>query len=273
MGILKDLDGELVKPLNLLETTYLPALKGLLWDTDHQVHNFPDDLKRVVKRSKIHVSIILKESDEKTKFDLFQRLNTGGSQLSPQEVRNCILVMENQNFYEWVRSLSRYDSFVQTIALSDKLLAESYDMEQVLRFLILAEATEKNLAAVGDLGGYLDTKMIEFAKDQNFDKAGWQRRFCSTFDCLAKTIGQNAFRRYSVEKERHEGGFLVSQFEAVTCGVAWNLERGTLRNDLGVGIADIWLADDYTGWVGSGITAARRLRRTVPFARQHFANS
>ena len=272
VGILKDVENERVEPLQLLETTYLPALKGLLWDSDEQDQNFPDDLKRVVKRSKIHVSIILKESDEKTKFDLFQRLNTGGSQLSPQEVRNCILVMVNRDFYEWVRTLSKHDSFVQTVALSDKLLAESYDMEQVLRFLILAEATEEELATVGDLGVYLDTKMIEFAKDENFDKPSWERRFYSTFDCLADVIGQNAFRRYSVAKERHEGGFLVSQFEAVTCGVAWNLERDTLREDLRVGIADIWLADDYTGWVGSGITAARRLRRTVPFARQHFAN-
>ena len=272
VGILKDLNNNPVKPLELLETTYLPSLRDVVWESENENVTLPDELKRGIKRSKIHVSIILKESDEKTKFDLFQRLNTGGSQLSPQEVRNCILVMINQDFYEWVRNLSTYEPFLQTTALSDKPLAESYDTEQVLRFLILADATEKDLSTVGDLGVYLDTKMIELAEDKNFDSTGWERRFHQTFDRLYEQVGDNAFRRYSVAKKRHEGGFLVSQFEAVTCGVTWNLERISLRDDLSDAIAQIWQDRKYTNWVGSGITAARRLRRTVPFARRHFSN-
>jgi hypothetical protein len=52
---------------------------------------------------KIDVSIILRESDEYAKYELFQRLNTGGTPLSPQEVRNAILVMVNRGFYSvWV---------------------------------------------------------------------------------------------------------------------------------------------------------------------------
>ena len=217
------------------------------------------------------MSIILKESDEKTKYELFQRLNTGGSQLSPQEVRNCILVMINQGFYEWVRELSIYEPFVHTIALSDKPLAEAYDMEQVLRFLILANATEEELMAVGDVGVYLNARMIEMAKDQAFDTKGWQRRFRATFDQLAETVGDNAFKRYSVAKGRHEGGFLVSQFEVVACGVDWNLEHRAIRGDLDEAIKEIWSNEDYTNWVGSGFTASRRLRRIVPFGRKHFS--
>ena len=38
-------------------------------------------------------AIILRESEERTKYELFQRLNTGGSQLSDQEVRNAIDVV------------------------------------------------------------------------------------------------------------------------------------------------------------------------------------
>ena len=44
-------------------------------------------------------------------------------------------------------------------------------MEQVLRFLSLVEATDKELLSVGDMGGvYLDEKMISIAKDDEFDR-------------------------------------------------------------------------------------------------------
>ncbi len=271
-GILKNSDGQPVDALRLMRTEYLPSLEGMVWDSEQEEDlNLPDELKRVIKRSKIHVSIILKESDENTKYDLFQRLNTGGSQLSPQEVRNCILVMINQDFYEWVRQLSIYEPFVETMALSDKPLVEAYDMEQVLRFLILSAATDEELSEVGDVGVYLNAKMVEMAKNRDFDTSGWQRRFHATFDRLAKTVGDDAFKRFSVAKERHEGGFLVSQFEVVTCGIDWNLKNGVLREDLGAAIRDIWSDKEYTDWVGSGMTAARRLRRIVPFGRKHFA--
>lgn len=271
VGILTDDQNNAVAPLKLRETLYLPSLKDKLWNSDDPDAEIPDELKRTIKRAKIHVSIVLKESDENTKYDLFQRLNTGGSQLSPQEVRNCILVMVNKDFYLWLNELTRSDQFQETLSLSDKPLAEAYDTEQALRFLILEKATEDELASVGDVGVYLNTKMVEIAKDKTFDRNGWTKLFNETFDCLQNHMSDKAFKRFSVVKNRHEGGFLVSQFEAVACGVAWNLEKGTLRTDIADAIAGIWSEPDFTDWTGAGVTAARRLRRIIPFARQHFS--
>lgn len=271
VGILKDADDTPVQPLRLLKTTYLSSLENMEWESAKDTLTIPEELKRAFKRSKIHVSIILQESNHKTRYELFQRLNTGGSQLSPQEVRNCILVMSNPEFYQWLKHLSAYEPFHQTMALSDKPLAEAYDIEQVLRFLTLAEATDHELQAVGDLGAYLTSRMIQLAEDPGFDKAEWQDRLHNTFDRLAATVGENAFRRFNVAKDRHEGGFLVSQFETVTCGVSWNLSRGALRRDLDCAVRQLWSDTDYTRWTGSGNNAAGRLGRTIPFARQHFA--
>ena len=69
------------------------------------------------------------------KFELFQRLNTGGSMLSDQEVRNSILVMMNRTLYQWLRELSQDKNFISCVALSDRAIEEQYDMELVLRFI------------------------------------------------------------------------------------------------------------------------------------------
>ena len=123
VGVLKDENGKNVEPLALEKTKYLPSLEGMKWDDpENPDKSFSPEQKLLIKRAKIDVSIVLRESDEIAKFELFQRLNTGGSHLSPQEVRNCILVMVNPKFYEKLRSLSKYESFQEAIALSENNL-------------------------------------------------------------------------------------------------------------------------------------------------------
>lgn len=93
IGILIDEDGKLLEPLVLEKTKYLPSLQGKKWDDSESYQNSLTSAQRLfIKRAKLDIKILFKESDEKTKYELFQRLNTGGSTLSDQEIRNCILV-------------------------------------------------------------------------------------------------------------------------------------------------------------------------------------
>src|SRR6185437_15851057 len=138
IGILRDENGNSAPSLVLEGTKYLPSLKGKRWEKvgEEDDSALPSDARLILKRAKIQVSIILRESDDTAKYDLFQRLNTGGSQLSPQEVRNCILVMLNPKLYTWLRGLADFEPFKSCIALSESALQEAYDVELVLRFVI-----------------------------------------------------------------------------------------------------------------------------------------
>ncbi|MBI5659577.1 MAG: DUF262 domain-containing protein [Nitrosomonadales bacterium] len=118
VGILKDDKGKSVEPLALQKTKYLPALHDIQWNNDADPKkSLPTDIQLVIKRSKISASIVLKESDETAKYDLFQRLNTGGSELSPQEVRNCLLLMINKSFFDWLKELPKNEAFISTTTL------------------------------------------------------------------------------------------------------------------------------------------------------------
>jgi uncharacterized protein with ParB-like and HNH nuclease domain len=153
VGVLKDEEGQLLEPLTLESTKYLPSQVGRRWADDAQPDQSLTSAQRLlIKRAKIDVSIILKESDESAKYELFQRLNTGGSQLSDQEVRNSILVMLNKDFYRWIKELANEESFVNCVGLSERAVVEQYDMELVLRFLTLRTLPVDALANIGDLG-------------------------------------------------------------------------------------------------------------------------
>ncbi|MCI2965416.1 DUF262 domain-containing protein [Shewanella sp. N2AIL] len=134
-GILKSPEGKKVEPSTLEGTKFLPSLADKRW----QVWNEGDDsidksMQMQIKRARIRVEILLKESDENAKYELFQRLNTGGAQLSQQEVRNCVAVMINPIFYKLLQRLSENDDFSRTINQTDKALEKQSGVELVLRF-------------------------------------------------------------------------------------------------------------------------------------------
>lgn len=98
-GVLLNADGERLPPLTLENAPYLASLKGKRWEDAGDPDNSPTQAQRLfIKRAKIGVNIILKESDDEAKFELFQRLNTGGSHLSAQRCATVFFSCLTQNF-------------------------------------------------------------------------------------------------------------------------------------------------------------------------------
>lgn len=273
IGILKNEKGEDVEPLVLMKTKYLPELQDVQWNNETKPNkSLPNELQLGIKRSKISASIVLKESDETAKYDLFQRLNTGGSELSPQEVRNCLLVMTNKPLFDWLKNLPLNENFILTTALSDRPLEEAYDVELALRFVILALIPEKELKSLGDVGDFLTGKMIEIAQDKNFNKSSLKNLFDETCSVLNEVFEGDAFKRFSIKKGRHEGGFLLSLFEVIALGVAFNIKHNTLcaKNKIVEKARSIWGDASFTDWSASGVTASRRLPKLIPYGRTLF---
>ena len=273
VGILKDENKELVEPLTLEKTKYLPALDGVQWNNETDtLKTLPVDLQLVLKRSKISASIVLKESDETAKYDLFQRLNTGGSDLSPQEVRNCLLLMTNKPMFEWLKNLPRNKNFITTTALSDRPLEESYDVELALRFVLLALIKEADIKSLGDVGNFLTENLTTIALDKKFKKAPVKTLFDETFSVINEVFEDAAFKRFNIKKTRHEGGFLLSLYEVIALGIAFNIANNTLcaKDKIIERARSVGSNKIYTDWSAYGVNASRRLPKLIPYGRKLF---
>jgi len=73
-----------------------------------------------IKRARMRVEILKQESDPRAKYELFQRLNTGGDNLSEQEIRNCVGIMLNQPFQHWLSNLADEADFRATISQTSR---------------------------------------------------------------------------------------------------------------------------------------------------------
>lgn len=273
VGILRNEANELLAPLTLEPTTYTPSLGGIRWqDDDHPDQSLTNAQRLLIKRAKIDVSIILKESDEQTKFELFQRLNSGGSPLSDQEMRNSLLVMLNRDLYRWMKSLSEDPNFLECVALSDRSLDEQYDMELILRFLVFRTMPASGLTGLGDLGEFLTEKTKELAGDKAFDLRSEEEAFRMTFNLLALHLGSDSFRRYEKARNRFVGGFSISAFEVIALGVGYNYKKLVARQDiLPERVKSVWSEPDFFENSGAGVRASTRLPKIVPVGRKLFA--
>ncbi len=272
-GILKKGESENdVHPVALKKTTYLPSLEGKKWDDPNDKDNSLTPTQRLlIKRAKIAVNIVEKESDEMIKYELFQRLNTGGSVATPQEVRNCILLMLNKDLYHLMRSLADYEAFKSCIALSDRLYEEQYDMELVLRFILLFDRDNKNLDKLGDVSVFLTNEMRIMAVNKGLNYSHIETAFKTTFDLLNETTGDDSFKRYKSEHNRFLGGFLLSAYEVVALGIGYHYQHLPSANQISDRIKSIWSNPDYQKWSGAGVNAARRLPYLIPLGRGVFS--
>ncbi|WP_437976292.1 DUF262 domain-containing protein [Sorangium sp. So ce295] len=273
VGVLKDEQGQLVEPLVLRATKYLPSLEGKRWEDDTSPENALEQERLIIKRSKIDVKIILRESDEQSKFELFQRLNTGGSALTEQELRNCIMVMVNRDFFAWIRSLGQNTDFKQCTALSERLLDEQYDLDLVTRFIVLRTIAEAEVKGVRALGEFITDRVVALAKDDQFDRKREEDAFAFTFGELARTLGDSSFQRRDEKTGKYRGAFLISAYEAIAIGLGHNSQAwmdSSTRPDVDSLVKQLWSNARFVKATGAGGTAQYRLPVTIPVGREIF---
>lgn len=274
VGIFKDDAGEELAPLKLLKTDYLPSFEDMLWDNkENPEKSFNKEQQLAFKRSRIDVIIVKKESDPNTKYELFQRLNTGGTRLSDQEVRNCLMIMTNRDFYHFIFGLSKNADFENCVSISDRKEDEQFKLELVLRLLIAQYIDFDTIRSYSDLRDLLDKETINLIEqlDEN-SYTSIQDNFERTFKILNDTLGEDSFKKYSEDK--YKGPFLVSAFQCIASGVLGNLDYlGSLESSkIEEIIKSIYTDEEYLRSIQSGSQAIPRFKDLTLLGRRLFSN-
>ena len=164
-------------------------------------------------------------------------------------------------------------ALILVMLTSPVLIAQNDDPIMPLFTAARNDIQAAELKAMGDIGAFLTDRMTKIATAKNYPYAKIEKIFKATCDVLAKTVGEDAFKRYSKTKARHEGGFLVSLFEVVALGIGHNIKHDSLVAETKVKnlTKKLWADAHYTDWAGSGITSSTRVPKLVPLGRQFFS--
>lgn len=267
VGELRNEDGTRRAELSLVAAKYLTQLDGVKWS------KLGTDFKLAFKREKIDFKIIKKESTPDTKYEIFQRLNTGGSSLSAQEVRNCILLMTNKDFFKWFESLIENEDYNSCVVLSDNQMTQRYDLDSLTRFLVFQNALESYFNI--DVGIFLNEQIVKIALSEEFNYSEQKGLFEKVFALINKSLGEDAFRRYVSAENKHKGAFSVALFETITYGIGKNIEQYSTDSASDISIITEKIRELsrnalFLRYSGSGSNARTRIPNLLPFAKEHF---
>lgn len=243
----------------------LKELNGVSFD------DLSTSLKLKIKRTPIRAIIIKKSGDQFVKYEMFKRLNTGGSLLSAQEIRNCSsrMITGGEVFYSALQNWAKVPDFEGAIA---RLPAVNKDMradeELVLRFFAVKNYREGFKGNIEEwLNNYMEDILL---RNKLFEIQNEDAIFRQVFGLINGIFGDGAFSRYNSHNEP-TGRLAPAYFEAVVGAVTdefnaiSQVNAEALRNRL----IDAFSSDDFVNSTGPGANSIQKFNKRIAVVKKH----
>lgn len=171
----------------------------------------PTQLNNALRiRPYVRVITLLNQSDPSLKLEVFNRLNTGGDRLLPQEIRNAAYGGE---FNDLLVKLSEHPFLRKQFNLDNdktrensKLYREMLDVEYVLRFFTLRDTWD---AFTGNMRVAMDRYMEKNYLEKGLHLERLEKIYNDTIEVCEIIWGDEAFQRPDGRKEIIQGIFDV----------------------------------------------------------------
>jgi hypothetical protein len=240
----------------------------------------PRPLSIKLKRSYIRAEILRKESDKRLRYHMFKRLNTGGEELSDQEVRNATIRLLSNDFNIFIIQLSENPDFVHCInIISENARMKKFDQELVLRFLAFKNDFNNYTHELGEfLTDYME-KVSDPASGEPFDYDAERKTFEKTFRIyriISDHLGINskifgAMGGTSTPTKQ----FSVYHYEGLTLGLQAIIDEvdpndNGLIKRLAEAVSDGKKDQDFLNFVGSGKNYSGPLRARREYFSKKF---
>ncbi|GAB3850744.1 hypothetical protein GCM10028822_16520 [Hymenobacter terrigena] len=235
-------------PLQLKELLKLTAFNGKSF-TD-----IPRAVQMGFELKPIKVVTLSDKSVAKVRFDLFERLNSGGIKLTDQEIRSCIL---QGKFNEFLKERGKSLEFQRTVKLPKSGESDGTREEWVLRFFSYLNSYKTFDHSVKE---FLTDYMTEATKQFSY-KAG-EEIFDKTFHKLATALPNG------ITRSTNRNNTPANLYEAVAVGAALALLQ---KDDINLaGIAN-WMQSNEMKDLTTGATNSRtRVKARIEFCRDQF---
>lgn len=271
LHVLKKDDNERYPALVLHSTKFLPSLEGVSWDDESK---FLPEQKIAFKREKLNFTIIKETSEnDVSKYEMFQRLNTGGTHLSAQEIRNCLMIMINKPLYEIMNELYNDANFKECIPLTETQNDEQYGLELIVRYLLYVAFTDEFINKIDksrSMDIFLTEELEKYAQNQDtflLDES--REKFSRIFALLKEVLGENTFKR--CQNNTFKGVVMIAAFEAIIPGLYQNIDYWELHKpELVDHIKQIYDQEAFIIATRRGTRALDRMVRLVSFSRMWF---
>jgi uncharacterized protein with ParB-like and HNH nuclease domain len=254
-------------------------LTGLeLWpELNGRTYNqLPTKIRAGIDRRSISTIVLITESTSNPEEALFlkqkafERLNTGGVELSPQEVRNCVYYSKlNQLLFDLASNRIFAESWGIPIDNPDQLLQNNLykkmeDAELVLRFFALRHVDDFRRG----MEGFLDLYMMNSLEFSDKDIDILKDIFIKTINLAHQIYGENLFKPYDPQSGTWKDSPYKAYYDAIMVGFSRHLADANVLLERKLRVIEetkrLFREDKSKLFTGSGKTKAdiqERIRR------------
>jgi hypothetical protein len=185
-----------------------------------------DSYQRKIKITTIHCIIfsqISPKNDDTSMYQIFERINTSGRTLLPQEIRNCVY---QGRFNDLLFELNKNENWRKLFG-KDEPDARMRDMEFILRFLALSsrefhELDIKQLSLKKFLNEYMGFKNSNTPDILEKNK----RKFIRAIDFISSNFDEHIFHNISIsDPNRYVIKFNATIYDSIMLATNYLLER------------------------------------------------
>lgn len=219
--------------------------------------------RRKLDFSIIHGTVVRQDrpaQDDTSMYQIFERINSGGRKVYPQEIRSAIYHGE---LIDTIKQLNENDAWR---VIAGRPSPRLKDQEMILRFMAMYHAGH-------DYSSPMVEFLNKFAQTNRHPDSAWIREttelFQHTVECFAEAKGKDAFRG--------AGGRVVNAaiFDSMSVGFARRAGYETSPSKESTRIAhdSLFEMDDYLNAVTSGTSRERSVVTRMKIAEAVFANA
>ena len=181
---LSTLDGYVKNEYKLRGLQYLQAYEGKYY------RELPRNFQRRIMETQLHVNVIESGTPEEVMFNIFLRINTGGTPLSGQEIRHAINPGPARDF---LKEVAESDEFLKatTWSVNQRRMA---DRELVLRFMAFHLRRPEDYTT-GQMDGFLNETMQALNAMGPHERSQLRQDFIRAMRASTQLFGDEAFRK------------------------------------------------------------------------------
>jgi hypothetical protein len=246
--------------LGLFRDEKVFALKGVQIEFEGKTYETlsPEDRRRL-DNSIIHATVIKQEDpqeeDSSSIYYIFERLNTGGMPLQPQEIRASIFQGE---FHRLLNTLNQYPAWRDIYGPESSRMK---DQEFILRFFALYYSLDEYKKP---LVSFLNRYMNRNRHLQKQSETELVQLFTNTIDTVHRCIGKSAFRP--------KRALNAPVYDAVMVGIAQRLEQGSVQDcsQLQAQYEALLVNPEFVRLYNSGTTDEANIQQRLALATEAF---
>lgn len=171
------------------------------------------DDQRKIRSTTIHAIVFEQkkpENNDTSMYQVFERINTSGRTLTPQEIRNCVY---QGSFNKLLFELNELDAWRKLYG-SASPDSRMRDLECILRFFVMKSSMVQETESVQITLKKCFNDFMGNERNANPDTIErFRNEFTQTMNGILRIVGDNAFRNYS--KGKFTSKFNPALFDAV----------------------------------------------------------